>query len=94
MMGEFFRHGRETGGGSPLFPPPDDHQDDDNAEDDDGNNYVPVPLPPHLQVMVPPTEPNLDILQGPNQSLPIGHIIIISFLWIPAFFYIYLHISY
>ena len=70
-MGQFYSHGRGTGGGSPLYPP-DDQEDDSNTDfwswddgADTGSNFIPVSLPDHLSVMPPPTDVNLDIVRGP-----------------------------
>ena len=64
--GEFFSHGRGTGGGSPLYPP-EDEGDQADEEDNEGDlNYLPVSLPEHLQVMVPPITVNDSILRGPS----------------------------
>ena len=59
-MTEFYAYG----GGSPVYPP-EDNTDDDNSQDP---NFIPVPLPPHLSVMVAPTTTNADIISGPPAS--------------------------
>ena len=45
---------------------------DETDDEDDGGvdeaNFIPVSLPPHLQVMNPPTDVNLNIVQGPSGS--------------------------
>ena len=71
-MGEFYAHGRDTGGGSPLYPPPENDIDfipiDFGWEDDENDNdvnHIPISLPQHLQVMGPPTEANMSIINGP-----------------------------
>ena len=70
-MGEFYAHGRQTGGGSPLYPPREDIDFIDidfGFEDDDDTdvNHIPISLPEHLQVMGPPAQENLAIIHGPN----------------------------
>ena len=75
-MGQFFSHARGTGGGSPLYPPNEDTDETDftwrfGDDDDDTNdniNNIPISQPPELQVMVPPSEPNLAIIQGPSNG--------------------------
>ena len=58
-LSDFYRYGGGTGGGSPMYPP---------DEENDDVNFVPVCLPPHLGVMGPPTDVNINIIQGPNAA--------------------------
>ena len=63
-VGQFYAHGRATGGGPPLFPPEQEEEDDDDDSDGDVN-FLPVNLPDHLQVMGPPVTINSRIVRGP-----------------------------
>ena len=65
--GEFYAHGRGTGGGPPLYPPQgdEDEEDEEDEENEDDINYLPVSLPGHLQVMGPPVTEHEGIVRGP-----------------------------